>query len=361
MGAYYFSGWSHAQNNNITAILTGPMHSSEPLIGWYDDSQPQIDKSINQAADAGIDFWAFDWYDIARSPYANDKTLNEGLGFYLTSQVRPRLGFCIDFIDQAPFIPTAKDWPGLVKTWIKLFKQPGYVQVDGKPLFIVFSPEHMRDIFGSSQGVHQAITYLRAQARAAGLPGVAVTVSATVAPRANPYHVMQLNTEGYNVSTGYNYHAMGGEQYRVPVPYQRLVDENVAMWSRVADNVHVPYIPVGDVGVGSALQYPRTEDGYHLRWAHAADVCLLRGAGASLDRHAPNADGEGTYRAAVRLERDRRGRRIDPRSPQRLRLCTCYTDRIRRSRCAADHPIVLPLGRAMWTKCGRQGGITARI
>ncbi len=245
VGAYYFSGWSHAQNNNITAVLTGPMHSSEPLIGWYDDSQSQIDKSINQAADAGIDFWAFDWYDIARSPYLSDKTLNEGLGFYLTSHVRHRLKFCIDFIDQAPFIPTAKDWPGLVKTWIThYFKQPDYVRVNGKPLFIVFSPEHMRDIFGGSQGVHRAIDYLRAQARAAGLPGVEVTVSATVAPRANPYHVMQLNIEGYDAATGYNYHAMGGEQYRVPVSYQRLVDENVAMWNRVAASVHIPYIPV---------------------------------------------------------------------------------------------------------------------
>jgi hypothetical protein len=102
----------------------------------------------------------------------------------------------------------------------------------------------MRDIFGSSQGVHRAIDYLRAQARAAGLPGVEVTVSATVAPRANPYHVMQLNIEGYDAATGYNYHAMGGEQYKVPVPYQRLVDENVAMWNRVATNVHIPYIPV---------------------------------------------------------------------------------------------------------------------
>ncbi len=244
VGAYYFSGWSHGQNDNISQLLTGRMHASEPLIGWYDDSQSQVDKSIAQAANAGIDFFAFDWYDIARSPYATDRSLNEGLGFYLTSSLRHRLQFCLNFIDQAPFIPRARDWPGLIATWITYFKQPGYVHVDGKPLFIVFSPEHMRQIFGSSAGVHAALDQLRARARAAGLPGVTVAVAATVAPRANPYHVQQLNEEGYDAATGYNYHSMGNESYNVPVPYARLVAENVAMWSRVASRVHVPYFPV---------------------------------------------------------------------------------------------------------------------
>ena len=63
---------------------------AEPLNGWYDDSQQSVDASIDQAQDAGINFFAFDWYDIARSPYLTDKTLNEGLGFYMTSRERHR-------------------------------------------------------------------------------------------------------------------------------------------------------------------------------------------------------------------------------------------------------------------------------
>jgi hypothetical protein len=245
IGAYYFSGWSHGPNNNLTPLLaSGPLRKYEPLIGWYDDSQAQVDKNILQAAAAGIDFFAFDWYDTARSPYATDQSLNEGLGYYLTSRQRYRLNFCLTFIDQNPFLPRPRDWAGLVKTWMQYLKQPDYVRVGGKPLFIVFSPEHMRDIFGSSANVHLALNDLRAAARKAHLPGVTIAVAATLVPHYNPARVAQLRAEGYDVATGYNYHAMGPEKYRTPVPYSYLVQENRQMWDRVASQVPIPYIPV---------------------------------------------------------------------------------------------------------------------
>jgi len=255
VGAYYFSGWSHGQNDNISAILTGPHRGAEPLIGWYDDSQTQVDKSIDQAANAGVNFFSFDWYDTPYSPYATDRTLNEGLNYYLTSSRRSRLGFNLVFVDHAPFVPApdhpqaiaawrTTEWPRIIDQWLPLFKQPDYVRVDGKPLLIVFSPEHMREICGGSANVHAALDYLRARARAAGLPGVTVAVAATVAAHSNPIKVQELNTEGYDAATGYNYHSLGDEQYKVPVPYSQLVAENRATWNRVAAAVHLPYMPV---------------------------------------------------------------------------------------------------------------------
>ena len=256
VGAYYFSGWSHAQNNNLTPILTrGPLSRYEPQIGWYDDSQLQVDRNINQAVNAGVNFFAFDYYDLGQSKYATDRTLNEALGYYLTSPQRSRINFCLTFIDQAPFQPTARDWPRLVATWIQYFKQPDYVRVNGKPLFIIFSPEHMRDIFGSSQNVHQALDYLRASARAARLPGVTIAVGATVTPRGNPYNYGRIAREGYDITTGYNYHATGGEKYNAPAPYSALVQENVGMWKRVAFNLPQPYIPVITMGWDQRFSY----------------------------------------------------------------------------------------------------------
>ena len=257
VGAYYFSGWSHGPNDNLSPLLLGPLRLSEPLIGWYDDSQTAVDQTIDQAANAGISFFAFDWYDVAQSPYATDKSLNEALGFYLTSQRRSRLRFCLNFVDQAPFIPPASAWPELVRTWITYFKQPGYELVAGKPLFIIFSPEHMRDMFGGSAGVRQALAYLRAQAQLAGLPGVTIAVAATVAPHANPIRVQELRSEGYDVATGYSYHSLGGEQYNVAVPYAQLVRENVDEWNRVAAALPIPYIPV--VTSGFDLRYSQRE------------------------------------------------------------------------------------------------------
>jgi hypothetical protein len=249
VGAYYFSGWAHGQNDNLSPLLTAsPLRRYEPLIGWYDDSQHQIDQSIDQAANAGLTFFAFDWYDLARSPYATDRRLNDGLRFYLTSSERRRLKFCIVFVDQAPFLPRAQDWPGLVQTWLRYFRQPDYVRVRGKPLFIIFSPGNMRRMFGSSANVHRALDYLRLQARRHGLPGITVAVGATVTPHGNPWNYGRLAHEGYDVTTGYNYHDVGGEQPRVPIPYSRLVQDNEAMWERVATHLPQPYIPVITLG-----------------------------------------------------------------------------------------------------------------
>jgi len=256
LGAYYFSGWSHAPNNNLTPILTrGPLSRYEPLISWYDDSQLQVDRNINQAVNAGVNFFAFDYYDLVQSRYPTDRTLNEALGYYLTSQQRSRINFCLTFIDQAPFQPAAHDWPRLVSTWIQYFKQPDYVRVNGKPLFIIFSPEHMRDIFGSSKGVYTALNYLRGQVAKAKLPGVTIAVGTTVSPSANPANVAKLRVEGYDVTTGYNYHSNGGEKYRTPVPYSNLVQENRSMWDRVAKAYTYPYMPVITSGWDQRFSY----------------------------------------------------------------------------------------------------------
>ncbi len=250
VGAYYFSGWSHGQNNNINPLLTRTFAGSEPLTGWYDDTQQEVDQTVKQAADAGIGFFAFDWYDIALSSSQTDRTLNEALGFYLRSPQRPRLKFALMYVDQAPFIPvngkllTQEQWAGLVKTWIGYFKMPGYVQVGGKPLFIVFSPEHLLDIMGGPPNVRKALDYLRAQARAAGLPGVTVAVCATVAPHSNPGHTAEIVQSGYDMATGYNYHSLGKEKYRAVTPYDALVRENMGVWNRAPERMKLPYMPV---------------------------------------------------------------------------------------------------------------------
>lgn len=253
VGAYYFSGWSHGQNDNLNPMLMNTFAASEPLIGWYDDTQAHVDQSIDLAANAGINFFAFDWFDTARSPYATDQTLNEGLTYYLSSSQRYRMGFCIMFTDHQPFLPRPSDWPGVVDSWITLFKQPDYVHVNGKPLLVIFSPEYMRTIFGSSANVRAALDYVRQRAQQAGLPGVTIAVASTVTATANPIHIQELNAEGYDAATGYSYHGTGGEQYNKPAPYAKLIDENAAMWDRVAAQVHIPYIPV--ITSGFDLRY----------------------------------------------------------------------------------------------------------
>lgn len=287
VGAYYFSGWSHGQNDNLSPLLTaGPLRRYEPLIGWYDDSQRQVDKNIVQAAGAGLSFFAFDWYDLALSPYATDRTLNNGLRYYLTSRQRSRLGFCIMFVDQAPFVPRARDWPGLVQKWLRYFRQPDYVRVNGKPLFIIFSPEIMRQIFGSPANVHLALDYLRLQVRRHGLPGITIAVAATVAPNGNPLNYGRLVPEGYDVTTGYNYHDVAGAQPNRPLPYRQLVQNNQQMWQRVATHLPQRYIPVVTTGWDQrfSVREQRRAFLYAGRTPHAL-LCYMAAARHWVDTH----------------------------------------------------------------------------
>lgn len=256
VGAYYFSGWSRTESNNLTPILLhGPLSRYEPLASWYDDSQALFDENLDQAASSGVDFFAFDYYVLTPRTYTNDQTVNEALNFYLHSKHRTRMNFALNFVDQEPFLPRPQDWPALVKTWIGYFKQPDYVRVNSKPLFIVFSPENMRKIFVTSQRIHAALDYLRGMARKAGLPGVTVAVGTTLTPTYNPSRIPQLENEGYDVYTGYNYHAMGAEKYRTPAPYSALVQENIAMWDRVASHFTGPYIPTITSGWDQRFSY----------------------------------------------------------------------------------------------------------
>src|SRR2546423_1773422 len=77
VGAYYFSGWAHGPNDNLSPLLTAsPLRRYEPLIGWDDDSQHHVDQPRYQAANAGLTVFSFDRHDLARSPDATDRPPN---------------------------------------------------------------------------------------------------------------------------------------------------------------------------------------------------------------------------------------------------------------------------------------------
>ncbi len=244
-GAYYFDGWT-GSSNHLTPRLREEFFDREPVWGWRDDSLPIVEQQIDCAADHGLAFFAFDWY----WPEGADKhsALNTGLELYLQATNKQRLQFCLMVANHGGFRIGPADWDALTDTWVRLFKEPTHLKVEGKPLLIFFSPRELRGAFGSSEAVKGAFDKLEAKARAAGLAGVCVTACATPGPENNWDDLADLKAQGYSCLTGYNYHGYPMKGPDKIQPFSRMMEGHQELWERFAAKSPLPYMPVVTVG-----------------------------------------------------------------------------------------------------------------
>lgn len=130
---------------------------------WPLATQDVIDAEIEAAAAAGLDFWAFD-------AYRPDDGLSRALSLYLSSTLRPRLGFCM--LGQSSAWADAGTADGYSATFsrdIAMMSEQGYVRVaDGRPLYLVLDAPAAALAALPSGGIAQAIATVRARTVAAG-------------------------------------------------------------------------------------------------------------------------------------------------------------------------------------------------
>lgn len=239
VGAYYFDGWS-GQTNHVTELLQTRYADRKPVWGWTANTLEIMQQQIDYCADHGIAFWAFDWY----YPEGKEKEtpLNNALGLYLKAPNRSRLKFCLLVANHAGFRIGPQDWDACCQRWLALFREPTHLRVGGQPLLIIFSPEELRKAFGGVEGVRAALESLRAKARQAGLPGVAVAACTGPGP-----HLSDLARSGYTLLTGYNYNlgwmSGGGSQ-----PFRKLIEGSRRIFEDFAKTSPLPYVPVITAG-----------------------------------------------------------------------------------------------------------------
>ena len=137
---------------------------------------------------------------------------------YLKTPNRDRLKFCLLEVNHDGFRIGPKDWDACCRIWIDLFRQPTYLRLDGQPLLIFFSPGELQDAFGGVEGVGKAFASLRAKAKEAGLPGVAI--AACTGPGE---HLTDLARSGYTLLTGYAY-ATGCMNGGGSKPFRKLIE-----------------------------------------------------------------------------------------------------------------------------------------
>lgn len=240
-GAYYFDGWTSGSSHLKKRLLT-EFSQREPLTGWHDDSLPVIEKQIDDAADAGLGFFVFDWY-YPEGP-VKATPLNSALHFYLEAKNQERLKFCLMVANHGGMQIGPADWNAVCSQWIELFKQPTYLRVNDKPLLIFFSG--LEDKFGSADNVKAAFNELRSKAKDAGLEGVTIAVCTFPGPANKWNDLNKLAASGFDYFTGYNYAGHPANIKGCPYIFSflDLIKGHEEIWERFAQTSPIPYIPV---------------------------------------------------------------------------------------------------------------------
>jgi hypothetical protein len=251
-GAYYFDGWaghrrqvapssqpapsSQANDANEAWARNAPMQLTrrlaldfadrEPVWGWRDDSLEIMERQIDLAADAGIEFFAFCWYWQDNGKAINPKAIQEDpkhtcLDLFLKARNNARMKFCLLVANHQGFeIKGAENWKAAGEFWMPYLKSPRCVTVGGKPLIIVYGPKG---------GDKEGFDAIQASARQAGLSGVALAGCGELTPEM-----------GFTHRTHYNY-IPGYWDGSVSHPFAELVAAHEEMWKGTPEQ---PYMPI---------------------------------------------------------------------------------------------------------------------
>ena len=213
VGAYYFEGWTTPGHPyHLTTRLMNNFTERMPLWGWHDDTVEIMEQQINLAANHGISFFAFDWYwkddgGPINAPAIESEPINQGLQLYLQASNKDRLKFCLMIANHRGFTITGTSaWKQGADYWMKYFKDPQYLKVEGKPLLMIFSP---------SAGDAAAFQYLQQLAQENGLPGIVLVDLGFLTYETSPLY-------NYYQVTGYYNNAPGWKKGSVAKDYTTL-------------------------------------------------------------------------------------------------------------------------------------------
>lgn len=243
IGAYYFDGWSgkskHAGKASEPWAANAPTHLTrrfveefpgrEPVWGWRNDAQEIMEKQIDLAADNGIDFFLFCWYWRDNKGPINPAAIENlphhtSLDLYLKARNKHRIKFALLVANHAGSeIVGSDNWGAATEYWMRYFKDPQHVTVEGKPLVVLFGSNGIDE-----QGLHA----MQSMAKQHNLDGLSIAGCGSPTAKGFNYRTH------YNIIPGY---AAGPEEH----PYSELVEAHKKNWSGSAELPYIPEITVG--------------------------------------------------------------------------------------------------------------------
>lgn len=140
LGVYYYPGWKFNEVGNWIKepwSKIKPYPYLEPLIGWYDESDPSvIAMQTKWMREYGINYIIFDWY---WGPYLASRH-EHALRNYLALKDKSSIDFAIMWANHDESPKSFDEFKSAVNYWIdNYFSHKEYKKIDGEPVVYFFS------------------------------------------------------------------------------------------------------------------------------------------------------------------------------------------------------------------------------
>ncbi len=151
--------WREGIHLGWSAIDTEETMDAKPLLGWYDEGDPEAaDWEIKYAVEHGINNFMYCWYrpDTGGGPIKETNLDDQMWEGYFNAEYKELLNFSIMFTNHSPTrIYSEQDMlENLMPYWIEtFFKNPNYLKTsDNKPILYIYQVDELMQHVGDANG-----------------------------------------------------------------------------------------------------------------------------------------------------------------------------------------------------------------
>lgn len=230
VGAIRWDVWNDGPNGILMEQILSPQqwHDRLPFytnvisdneVQIRSDTQVVMDQEIAYAKAGGINYWAFDYYELPTP-------MNRSFNLYLSSSHKSDINFVLDL--QGQWLGSKDAWPQTVAKFVNWFKDSSYQKVaGGRPLVYLLNAQGLERTFGSYAEARTAFDTLRTETIAAGLPTPYIALQENNAS----YAANLLDTLGFDALSSYAVPLSGNADQEYP--YSDLVAFNHQFWNNL--------------------------------------------------------------------------------------------------------------------------------
>lgn len=253
VGVYYFPGWYRGRTDpGQWSEWRGKIKNvpqPRALCGFYDDSDPRLwDYYVDWMSSHGVDFISFDWYYNDQEMLL-EKSLDEG---FLKCKGRDKVKFALHWCNHGmpwsrPMDQSREKLLDMVDFCAdRYFRQPNYLKIDGKPVFMIYDIDQLLS-YGGPEALKLSIRAMRGRAMRLGLNGLYLVA---VYSRTSASYVRFCKDLGFDCFCAYTYVGTRYPPLRWDsqnIPYDTCVAscvENIYPFlSRIARERQIDYWP----------------------------------------------------------------------------------------------------------------------